>query len=233
MAQQARGSGGRQGRHASPLLRHVPLHQVLGDGQYVTRPLRQRQPAQREDVQTIEEILAKQSGRHRLAQLAVAGGDDPHIQRNRLAAAQPLHLPLLQHPQQLGLQRQVHLGDLIEQQGTTLRLFKLARASLNRAGEGPLLVTEQRRLQHVLRDGGTVDGDEGLLGATGLIVDITSQHLFAGATGAGHHDGGIRTRHPGRQLQQLGGLGIAVDRGLALDALSRHIAADLIEQHLR
>ena len=42
-------------------------------------------------------------------------------------AAQALHLALLQHAQQLGLQRQRHLGDFIQQQRAALGLFELAR----------------------------------------------------------------------------------------------------------
>jgi hypothetical protein len=66
----------------------------------------------------------------------------------------------LQHAQQLGLQRQRHLRNFIEQQRAALRLFELAGVRRMRAGEGAALPAEQDRLQHVLGDGGAVDGDE-------------------------------------------------------------------------
>ena len=43
-----------------------------------------------------------------------------------LAAAEAFDFAFLQHAQQLGLQRQRHLGDFVEQQRAALRLFELA-----------------------------------------------------------------------------------------------------------
>ncbi len=129
------------------------------------------------------------------------------------------------------MQPQIHLGDLVEQQGAALGLLELAGATLHGTGEGTLLVAEQGRLQHVFRDGGAVDGDEGLFGAAGVVVNVASQHLFAGAARASHHDSGFASGHPGRQLEQFGGFGIPVYHGALLHFLGRHIAADLIEQH--
>lgn len=63
-------------------------------------------------------------------------------------------------------------------------------------------------------------------------MDVAGQHLLAGPARTGHHHGGLASGHPGRQLEQLGSLGIAVDHGPFLHLLGRHIAADLIEQHL-
>lgn len=114
-----------------------------------------------------------------------------------------------------------------------LRLLELARAPLHRTGEGPLLVAKQGRLQHVFRNGGAVDGDERLLGAAGVIVNVTGQHLFTRPARAGHHHGRFASGHPGRQLEQLGSFGIPVDHGALLHLLGGHIAADLIKQHLR
>ncbi len=205
---------------------------MFSQRQDVTGSLAQGRPAQWKDVETVVEIFAKQTILYRLFEIPVAGGDDPHIQRDHLAAAEPLHLFLLQHPQQLGLQPQIHLGDLVEQQSPPLRLLELAGAPLHRAGKRPLLIAKQGRLQHVLRNGGAVDGDKGLLGAVGVVVDVACQYLFPRTTRAGHHDGGLASGHPGRQLEQLGALGIAIHHSSLFYLLGRHIAAHLVEQHL-
>ena len=63
-------------------------------------------------------------------------------------------------------------------------------------------------------------------------MDVASQHLFARPARACHHDGGLASGDPGRQLEQLGGPGIPVHHGALLHLLGRHIAADLVEQHL-
>ena len=77
-----------------------------------------------------------------------------------LLAAQALDLALLQHAQQLGLQAERHLGDLVQQQRAAVRLLELAGVGAGGAGEGALLVAEQRRLEHVLGNRGAVDGHE-------------------------------------------------------------------------
>ncbi|MNW67030.1 hypothetical protein D3C74_455610 [compost metagenome] len=81
----------------------MECQQVLRQGQYVAGPLPEGGPAQGEDVETVVEIFTKQAVLHRFLQIPVAGGDDPHVQRDHLAAAEPLHLFLLQYSQQLGL----------------------------------------------------------------------------------------------------------------------------------
>ena len=61
-------------------------------------------PAQRRhlnshDVQAVIEILAKTPGADLFGEVAVGGGDQPHINGKRLVAADTLHLPLLNRPQ--------------------------------------------------------------------------------------------------------------------------------------
>ena len=71
-----------------------------------------------EDVEAVVEIFAEQPVLHRFfrSRLLVAM---TRTSGDHFAAAEPLHLFLLQDPQQLGLQSQIHLGDLVEQQGSS------------------------------------------------------------------------------------------------------------------
>ena len=66
---------------------------------------------------------------HQRLQIAVRRHHNAHIHRDRLAAADALHLALLQHAQQLGLHRQRHIADLIEKQRAAMRLLELARSA--------------------------------------------------------------------------------------------------------
>ena len=90
----------------------------------------------------------------------MGGADDPGVDRDRLAAADPLDHPLLQEAQQLDLERQRDVADLVEEQGAAMGELDLALGGLDRAGEGALLVAEQLGLEQVLGDGGAVDRDE-------------------------------------------------------------------------
>ena len=143
----------------------VSLQHVAEQGQDVLTPLAQGAQADRHHGQAIVEVFAKATGGHLAAQVTVGGGDHPHVQVQRTPTTHSLHLAFLQHAQQLGLQRQGHLGDFIQQQGAALGLLELARVGLRGAGEGALLMAEQHGFEHRLGDGCTVDGNEGLLRA--------------------------------------------------------------------
>ena len=82
-------------------------------------------------------------------------------------AADAVDLALLDGAQQLGLQADVHLADLVEQQRAAVGLLELADAPGDGAGEGALLVAEQLGFQQGLGDGGAVDGDEAGLARAG------------------------------------------------------------------
>src|SRR3546814_2421954 len=67
--------------------------------------------------------------------LAVGGGDQPDVDADRAAAAEPVDLALLDGPQQLGLQADVHLADLVEQEGALVGFLELARSEERRVGQ--------------------------------------------------------------------------------------------------
>ena len=84
---------------------------------------------------------------------------------HRLRAADAVDLAFLDGAQQLGLQADVHFGNLVEQQRAAVSFLELADAACDSAGERALLVTEQFGLEQVFRNGGAVDRDERLVGA--------------------------------------------------------------------
>ncbi|MNF63646.1 hypothetical protein D3C84_453540 [compost metagenome] len=177
--------------------------QPLGQRQDVGRPLAQRLPGQREDRQAIVEVFTKAPRRHLAGQVAVAGGQHANIQADRLAPTDPLHFTLLQHAQQLGLQALRHFGNFIEQNGAALGQLELARRAGDGAGEGTLLMAEQRGLEHVVGNRRAVDGNEGFRRPWRLLVNESCQHLLAGAGLAGDQHRRIALRHPRGQLEQL------------------------------
>ena len=81
-----------------------------------------------------------------MVQRAISRGDHPDIHRHRLPPAYTIDLALLQHPQQFGLQSQIHLADFIQKQGAGVGHFKLAQFFLNGSGEGASLMPEELAL---------------------------------------------------------------------------------------
>ena len=78
--------------------------------------LAQRRQVDREDRDPVPEVLAEAAlGDHRV-QVAMRGGDDAHVDVERLAAADALEAAVLQDAQQPHLRRQRQLADLVEEQ---------------------------------------------------------------------------------------------------------------------
>ena len=137
----------------------VEAAQVLLDqhGQIVA-PFAQRRQSDREDAEPVEQVGTELALAGPAFQVAVGGRDQPHVGPDRFAAADALEGLVLQHAQQLGLHRQRHVADLVEEQRAAAALLELADPAAVGAGEGALLVAEQLAFQQVLGDGGAVDG---------------------------------------------------------------------------
>ena len=114
-------------------------------------------------------------------EIAVRGGDDSHVDVHVVAAAQPRELAVLQHLQELRLQRLMHLADFVEEHRPFVRELELARLLLDGAGEGASLEPEQLRLEQLGREGRAVDLDEGAVPAGRRGVDGARDELLAGS----------------------------------------------------
>ena len=81
---------------------------------------RKRWDPDRNDVQAVVEILAEIPALDRGVEIAVRGGEDAHVDVNRMTAAHPLDLALLQHAQQrdLGIRRK--LAHLVQEDGAAV-----------------------------------------------------------------------------------------------------------------
>jgi len=96
------------------------------------------------------------------AQVPVAGADDPGVHRALLVGTQAPDPALLEHPQQLHLERQRHVADLVEKERPAVGLFELARMPLRRAGEGALFVAEELGEEQAFGEGRAVNAHKGL-----------------------------------------------------------------------
>src|SRR5262249_61392787 len=104
--------------------------------------------------------LREPPGRDLAREIAVGRTDDPHVDRDVVAAAHARELAVLEHVQQLGLERRVELADLVEEDRAAVGRLEASRLALVRAGEGAPLVTEELALEQLARHRGAVDLDE-------------------------------------------------------------------------
>src|SRR4029453_9264447 len=93
------------------------LHEGLDEERDVLAPGAQRGQGEREDVEPVVQILAKAAVLEAARGLLVGGGEHAHVHLDLRAAADPLERPVLEDPEELGLERRAHLGDLVEEEG--------------------------------------------------------------------------------------------------------------------
>jgi hypothetical protein len=86
----------------------------------VAGPLPQRRQMDGGDVQAEEEILPELSGGDRRIEVDIGGGEDAHVDRNRVARAEADDLSLLQDAEQLDLERSRQVADLVEEEGAAV-----------------------------------------------------------------------------------------------------------------
>src|SRR6185436_17268063 len=96
-----------------------------------------------------------------------------------LLTTDPLELLLLDHPEELGLEIETHLRDFVQQQSPAVGSLERALSPGGGAGEGPLLVPEERALDQALRHRGAVHRDEGRLSTRALLMDRARDQLLA------------------------------------------------------
>ena len=102
------------------------------------------------------------------------------------------HGALLQHAQQLDLQRQRHVADFIKEERAAVSGLNQPCVLTSGAGEGAANVAEELGFEQGLGDGTAVDGDEGCGGARAGAVDCARQQFLAGAAVAADEHARVR-----------------------------------------
>ncbi|MNR00641.1 hypothetical protein D3C85_1164200 [compost metagenome] len=141
-------------------------------------------------------------------QLHVGRRQHPHIDGDALARAQAHHFALLQHAQQLDLDRHRQVADLVEEQGAAVGFFEPAGLGAEGAGECAFFVTEQLGLDQRFGKRPAVDRHERLVAPAAQVVDVAGHQLFAGAGFADDQYAGFTRRNPLQVRQQGPRLGV-------------------------
>ena len=123
---------------------------------------------------------------HQRRQVGMGGGDHPHIDPLRLAAADPLEAAILDHTQQLLLHRHRRGGDLVQEQGAAIGELEPPRTAPLRPGEGACLVAEQLAIEQRIAQHGAVQLDERPFPARREEGKTACHQLLSGATFADH-----------------------------------------------
>ena len=176
--------------------------EILHQQRNIFRPLAQRRQVHGDDVQPIVEILAERPLLHHLRQVGVGRGDDADVDLDGARVADALELALLQHAQQLHLQRHRHRPHLVEEQRAAVGLLEPALPHRHRAGERAADVAEQLGIEQRLGNRADVERDEPLAMPRAGLMDRARHHLLAGAGLARDQNRGGRRRHGFDQLKE-------------------------------
>src|SRR5688572_6291794 len=166
-------------RRSIALRQHV--HEVLRQQRDVLATFPQWRHMQRQHVQPIEQIFAETIRRNFLLEFLVGGRQHANVDAMLLRATNAGDLSVLQHAQHLGLSREAHVADFIEEERSLVGLLELSGAIAHGPGERTLHVTKQLAFDQLRRNRGAIDLDERLAGARRESMDCPRDEFLPGA----------------------------------------------------
>src|ERR1035441_7163553 len=136
------------------------VHESLGEVWDVFATLAQRRDNDRVFVQPKVKVWTERATFAKHFQVHAACRQHPSVNLDWLDAAQPVKSLFLEHPEQLGLRGERHVGNFIQKECACMCFFDLAHRLLIGPGEGSPLVSEQLALKERLGNRAAVDGKE-------------------------------------------------------------------------
>src|SRR5258708_7481968 len=181
----------------------VLLEEVLAQERNVLGALAERGHAQGDRVDPEIEVFAQLPVAEGCVEVDIRGADETEVDADDPIAADRPVLTLLDDAKQLGLQIRRHLADLVEQERAPLRHLEEALLVVLRAGERPLLVAKQLRLDQILGNRRAVDLDERPLRPLAVVMDGVGDELFPGPVLALDEDVRVAAGHALYQLEHF------------------------------
>ena len=199
------------------------LEERPGDQHGVMVAFPQRRDADHGHREPLVEVLPELARPRRGLEVAAGRGDHLDVDATLRGRTDPSDGLLLDHLQELRLERGGDVPDLVEQDGAAVRRLEQARPRRLGVGERALLVAEELRLDQVLGQRGAVHLDEGSLAPSSAGVQRARDVSLAAARFPEQEDGGCRrTGRAGHAHHPLDHAAQPVDRrGLAED-IARH-----------
>src|SRR5436190_22684973 len=117
------------------------LEEIFGELDDIVLPLAQRRQAELDNVQPMEEVLAKLVFRNGTNNVTIGRGDKPHIDSQFLGPAHAGKGAIFEEAQELGLQWPAHVRDFIEKQCPAGGLFDAPKFLFERTGESAFFMS--------------------------------------------------------------------------------------------
>jgi len=157
------------------------VEQVFGEQRQVFEALPKGRHVGPHDREPVVEVAAESSCGDEAREIPIRGGHDPNVREDVCPSAEGADSPVLEHPEQLRLERGRHVADLVEEQGSPV-------GELEEAGPVPVgsRVGAADRAEHLALEegfghGGAVDGEERTVAPAARLVDPPGEELFSGS----------------------------------------------------
>lgn len=135
---------------------------------------------QGKDIDPVVEVFPETAFADHVGQIAVGGHDYSAIGREVGIAADLFEDAFLEDAQQLALERERHVADLVEEDGSPVGQAEFSLPIMVGTGKGAPDMSKQFALQEVVGNCRAVDRDESGWKPVAGIVDGPGQYLFAG-----------------------------------------------------
>jgi hypothetical protein len=186
----------------------------------VLAALAKRRQLDGEDVEPVEQIFAEPLFRRHGEQIPMGGCHQARIRPDRLVAAEPLELALLDQAEDLRLDLERQLPNLVEEDGAVLGGLEAPNPPARRTRERALLVAHQLALEEVRRDGSAVRLHE-RAPALAPEVDGAGDKLLAGPSLSDDEDRRVGARDDLDLLQNPSQAGATTDDAEVRAVLAR------------
>src|SRR5882672_2630282 len=194
---------GMNGRRFDLHAAREPVDDRVGQYRYVFNALPEGRHPQFDDVDPIEEVLAKFAFGHQVRELSMGRRQDAHIDRGLARLADGAHGFLLDEAQQLHLHVQRQVCDFVQEERAGFRCLHQALLVRDGAGETAALAAEEFTFHELRRNGAAIDGDEGAFTARARLVDHLRHQFLAGAGFAEYVHGGLAASDLADHVAQL------------------------------
>ena len=155
--------------------------EVLDEERHVVAAVTERRKVDREDAEAVVQVAPEGAGLDHAGEIAVGGGDQPHVDPPRYTRAERPHFAILNDAEELCLQRERQVLHLVEEERAAVGEVQRARSLLERTREGTARMAEELALRERLGHRRTVHRHEGARGTPAESVHGTRDDFLAGA----------------------------------------------------
>ena len=155
--------------------------EMAREGEEIVAPFAQGRELNRKDAEPMVEILAELPGFDGFFEVTIRRGNDVKVDLAVARSADGADRATLDGIEELGLQRELHMSDFVEEDGPPVGGLEEAPLVAACVGKRALDVSEKLGFDEVFRQRRAVDVNEWPRGPRAAIVKSTSDEVLAGA----------------------------------------------------